>query len=159
MPPDTPIASPPNVTGDSLAQIATAIGPWGFVACVALVVTWKVATKYLDVLAQRKEVTDSALTELVETVAALKKEYEEDSVTRAQRLKALDALCDSVAALQKDQDQDREYVTHTDFIEWLKQQEENEKRAIHKYESAYGKFQPYWSLESPARIAESILKG
>lgn len=111
MPPDTPIAQPPNVTGDSLAQIANAIGPWGFVACVALIVLWKVATKYLDVLAQRKDLTDSTLTELVETVAALKKEYEEDSVTRAQRLKALDALCDSVASLQKDQDQDRELWT------------------------------------------------
>lgn len=111
MTPDTPIAQPPNVTDDSLAQIAHAIGPWGFVACVALVVVWKVATKYLDVIAQRKELADSALTELIENVAALKKEYEQDSVTREQRLKALDALCDSVAALQKDQDQDRELWT------------------------------------------------
>lgn len=108
MPPDTLNAPPPNVTGDSIAQVAHAIGPWGFVACVALLVLWKVATKYLDVLAQRKELADSALTELIENVAALKKEYEQDSVTREQRLKALDALCDSVASLQKDQDQDRE---------------------------------------------------
>lgn len=108
MPPDTLTAPPPTVTGDSLAQVAHAIGPWGFVACVALFVGWKIATKYLDVLAQRKEIADSALTELIENVASLKKEYEQDSVTREQRLKALDALCDSVATLQKDQDQDRE---------------------------------------------------
>jgi Skp family chaperone for outer membrane proteins len=108
MPPDTPIAQPPNVTGDSLAQVAHAIGPWGFVACVALFVLWKIATKYLDVLAQRKEIEHKALTELVDTVAALKKEYEEDSARREARFKVLDELVERVATLQKDQDQDRE---------------------------------------------------
>ena len=106
--PTDPTTATPQVTGDSLAQVAHAIGPWGFVACVALVVAWKIATKYLDVLAQRKEIEHTALAELTETLATLKRDYEEDRREREQRLKALDDLCDSVAALQKDQDQDRD---------------------------------------------------
>ena len=56
-------------------------------------------------------------------------------------------------------DEGREYCTHTNFIDWLNQQEENENRAKNNYESANGKFTPDWTLESPAKLAERALKG
>lgn len=86
----TTTASAPPVAPDSLAKIAEAIGPWGFVACVALVVVWKLGTKYLEVQAERREIENEAIKELKDAFDVLKRDHEQDRDLLAQQLRHLE---------------------------------------------------------------------
>lgn len=106
MTPET-VTAAPSPSPDSLAKIAEAIGPWGFVACVALLVLWKLGTKYLDVQAERKELENEALKELKDALNVLKRDYEQDRELFVHRMDRTDlrvgALCDSAAGRRPNQ--------------------------------------------------------
>jgi hypothetical protein len=52
----------------------------------------------------------------------------------------------------------REYCTHTDFENWLRDQEEKEKRAINEYTRVNGEFKLDWGLIHPSKIAKQALR-
>lgn len=52
----------------------------------------------------------------------------------------------------------REYITHGDFIEWLRSQEENEKISIRSYTNTHGEIVLDWGLRRPHRLAAQALR-
>jgi hypothetical protein len=61
------------------------------------------------------------------------------------------------AKIRKDPD-GREYCTHTEFIEWLKEEEQKEEIAIRDYIRKNGDFKIDWDLLKPYKLAAQALK-